>query len=203
MIWQRAAQMNKIEMVGLPGLDRGIDTLANIFSKKTVFATSKSTISVPAGYNVKDYFDLVIMDNLENLDRVGHPDIYLHNRPNIDSDGVVDIQRVFELKSTLICHKAVEQAKRLRLKPRNYMVSLPLNMEESIGAESFARFVQSANGEVADATVMLGQKDHMIEVYSEASFARSFDKYFKESDKYRVPVNLRSKNRKFLMEMWS
>jgi len=195
--------MNKSEMIGLPAADRGIEVLSGKFSNKIIFVPGDQTLMIPKPYNIKDYFDLVIIDDIAYVDSIGHPDIFIYNKEEIDTGGVVDIQRVFELKSTLICinQKAAEQAKRLRLKPRNYMISLPSQIGLGINAKTFSRFVQSGNNENEDSKVLVGEKDFMSDFYGDGA-PKSFDKYFKESDKYRVPLNMRSKNRKLLMETW-
>ena len=182
--------MNKRELIGLPDEARSTSIFKDRFVGKLVLwlTYEQEMLEFSPEFKLADYFDVIVVSDRKHLATVPNPDIFIYERPNIDTNGVVDIANILNLEGTLICMniEAVKLMSAARMKPQNYMISLTGNLTPDFGWGGNNLFPTGSrvNGLVA------GEEF-------------SLNSYFSKMDKYRTPVNLRARNRKLLMEDWS
>lgn len=196
--------MNKQELRGVPNSSRNISLLKGRFEHSRVLWLTRNDVAplYDNKFKLHDYFDLIVVQNRNQLATIPNPDIFVHWDADINSDiGIVD-QSIFSMEQTLFCvhYKAAQQMKKRRWKLPNYMLSFKpdfFHPELTICSAIDSRENCFCSGE--QLTICL-EKDVPE---NDQIFKTTTNAFMSETNKYRVPSNMRIKDRPLLMEVWS
>lgn len=181
--------MNKDFFKGLPGSRQTNDL------KGLVVAGSAIAITDPLVWRPHDFFDLVIAPTVHALKYCPAPDIYIHYERKIDVDGALWLPRALDdLKNTLIVVNK-EAARLLEVRgarPKNYMVATDEHDWRQIATQT-ARILG-----VGDESIWFTEGED--EIKNRANVVQKQSEFFGAKNKYGIPTNLRSTNRKLIME---
>mgnify|MGYP001596856740 CR=1 FL=1 len=182
--------MNKQLIRGLPN-GAGIEFLAGFrpISNALIITDGAAVISG----SPQDFFDLIVCHGYEALRTNPQPDVYVHDGDRIDLGGAAWLPSAIGSLQNVLVVVSKQTRKKLQAlggRPKNYII------ECVTGDLQAARLVVSSLGADPEKIWVLDKNG-----LSNKGCISSQEDFFCRVDKYGAPKNIKSRNRKMLMEI--